>query len=694
MRASLTAGPYRYALCALAPPRPQPPSPLTPPRHSPPPRPRLRLSQVCLIFDLRINQQYPITAPLPLGTVASDQFSPLYSPHWTFAAPDLVVDPQAGRVGQLRIDLHTIVRSSIDKACLLQFLLARTHCADVILDVFGKSINEQEELPTLARMFDLVHAAYARQLLIRHAVVSAPALGGASPAFKGGDRPSTTSSVGSSASMGGTSFSSSVAQLSSPAQQQPSSPSTPSASAADATSPTATITDWMTATSLSDPFVPNMVGDRAQAIGAGGGSDANAVAGSGASANGSAAAASVASAFGTTLRAPPPGAPASFAPLAPPFDNQPPLYPNADKPDPLAPTLPEGPPDSTAFFERVFTPMVKGQSTPPNARCPRRQYAIAVITEFLLSQQQHSLPTNADIGTLALVLLGEQGSFYQMHQLVQFMLVPDSIELAMRLLSFEPKYPPAAELAIDMLKRLGPGAVETLMECLMRRGLLLAACRLLRSQRMVLYPARRLLQAAFESGDATLFAAVYTHFEQRNEVWRGSKPFQVLCAACKCSPRLPLLSPQVWRGSKAFAPEEGCAEFVAKFEELFGPPSTIAYGPLRMDRESAQTQPLQSQSLLPSIAGPTAFEDGEVAGATTGEVTSPGTVAAKADGADAGRGESNGQLAESGWGLTEPNPSDSLDDDAMASSPDTAADLASASIAPSLTPADPPSEAA
>ena len=287
---------------------PSPSTPLAPHTASPftPPRPRLRLSQVCLIFDLRINQQYPITAPLPLGTVASDQFSPLYSPHWTFAAPDLVVDPQAGRVGQLRIDLHTIVRSSIDKACLLQFLLARTHCADVILDVFGKSINEQEELPTLARMFDLVHAAYARQLLIRHAVVSAPALGGASPAFKGGDRTNTTSSVGSSASMGGTSFSSSVAQLSSPAQQQPSSPSTPSASAADATSPTATITDWMTATSLSDPFVPNMVGDRAQATGAGGGSDANAVAGSGASANGSAAAASVASAFGTTLRAPPP----------------------------------------------------------------------------------------------------------------------------------------------------------------------------------------------------------------------------------------------------------------------------------------------------------------------------------------------------------------------------------------------------
>jgi hypothetical protein len=98
---------------------------------------------------------------------------------------------------------------------------------------------------------------------------------------------------------------------------------------------------------------------------------------------------------------------------------------------------------------------------------------------------------------------------------------------------------------------------------------------------------------------------------------------------------------------------------VAKFEEMFGPPATIAYGPLRMDRESARTQPLQSQSLLPSIAGPTASEDGEVAGVTTGDVTNPGTVTdgdvtnpgTVTDGADADREESNGQLAEGGWML-------------------------------------------
>ena len=99
-------------------------------------------SKVALIFDLRINQQFPITAPLPLATFCTEAFSPLYSQHWTFAPPDIVLDPQAGRIGQVQIDLQTIVQSSIDKPCLLQFLLSRTYCMEVVLEVFNKSIIE------------------------------------------------------------------------------------------------------------------------------------------------------------------------------------------------------------------------------------------------------------------------------------------------------------------------------------------------------------------------------------------------------------------------------------------------------------------------------------------------------------------------------------------------------------------------
>ena len=44
---------------------------------------------------------------------------------------------------------------------------------------------------------------------------------------------------------------------------------------------------------------------------------------------------------------------------------------------------------------------------------------IAVLTEYLHSQQQHALTLDVTAGMLLLTLLEEQRSFYQLHQLVQ-----------------------------------------------------------------------------------------------------------------------------------------------------------------------------------------------------------------------------------------------------------------------------------
>ena len=129
-------------------------------------------AKVALIFDLLINTQYPITAPLPMAMIAEDGFSPLFSPHWSLAPPNYIIDPQAGRVGQLQLDLSTIMRSSIDKVCLLQFLLARSCSVQEIIDTFATSVAEEEGLPVLGRMFDLLHATVARNLLQRRAFCS------------------------------------------------------------------------------------------------------------------------------------------------------------------------------------------------------------------------------------------------------------------------------------------------------------------------------------------------------------------------------------------------------------------------------------------------------------------------------------------------------------------------------------------
>jgi hypothetical protein len=44
--------------------------------------------------------------------------------------------------------------------------------------------------------------------------------------------------------------------------------------------------------------------------------------------------------------------------------------------------------------------------------------------------------------------------FYQLHQLLQYHVVSDSVHVACQLLSLEGTYPPAYQLALDMLKRL------------------------------------------------------------------------------------------------------------------------------------------------------------------------------------------------------------------------------------------------
>ena len=76
----------------------------------------------------------------------------------------------------------------------------------------------------------------------------------------------------------------------------------------------------------------------------------------------------------------------------------------------------EGPPESDAFVAAVFE--AASARLPPvvGCQCPRRRYLIAVITEYLHSQQQHALVLDIGAGTLLLSLLEAQGSYYQLHQ--------------------------------------------------------------------------------------------------------------------------------------------------------------------------------------------------------------------------------------------------------------------------------------
>ena len=126
-------------------------------------------AKVVLIFDLKINTQFPISAPLPLATLPLSRWPSVYTPHWVLAAPDVVIDPQMGVVGILKLGLAAVAHSSIDKECLLQFLLARSNAHDVVLDVLARAVRDAEPLPVIARCFDLVCAAAANAVLRRRA---------------------------------------------------------------------------------------------------------------------------------------------------------------------------------------------------------------------------------------------------------------------------------------------------------------------------------------------------------------------------------------------------------------------------------------------------------------------------------------------------------------------------------------------
>jgi hypothetical protein len=124
--------------------------------------------------------------------------------------------------------------------------------------------------------------------------------------------------------------------------------------------------------------------------------------------------------------------------------------------------------------------------------------------------------------------------------------------VACQLLSLEKQYPPAYQLALDMLKRLlsrsnvvADQIVEVLLTsgqvritfcicaCRVRvvlRGVgtnlrcvfgllqFLPALRFIDSHKDVRYSVRRILEAAFSSGDDTLFYSVYRFFEKRGEI--------------------------------------------------------------------------------------------------------------------------------------------------------------------------------
>ncbi|XP_018344174.1 PREDICTED: uncharacterized protein C18orf8 [Trachymyrmex septentrionalis] len=139
-----------------------------------------------------------------------------------------------------------------------------------------------------------------------------------------------------------------------------------------------------------------------------------------------------------------------------------------------------------------------------------------VLLEYIRSLTEHGIPVQHYLYELVITTLVHRKAYFQLHQLLQYHVVADSKPLACLLLSLENLYPAAHQLALDMLKRLG-NAHEEIIEVLLSKGYILAALRYVRSVGMAdQVSARKFLEAAKATDDATLFHSVFKFFEQRN----------------------------------------------------------------------------------------------------------------------------------------------------------------------------------
>jgi hypothetical protein len=171
------------------------------------------------------------------------------------------------------------------------------------------------------------------------------------------------------------------------------------------------------------------------------------------------------------------------------------------------------------------------------------KFVVAVLIEYIRSLNQFYIPVQHYLYELIINVLVHNNCFYQLHQFLQYHVLSDSKPLACLMLSLESVYPPAHQLALDMLKRIQT-ANEEIIEVLLSKQQLLPALRFIRSIGIVdTASSRKFLEAALSTNDSMIFYTVFKFFEQRNLRLRSNPRFQT---------------------------GEHCEQYVKQFESLYG----------------------------------------------------------------------------------------------------------------------------
>jgi len=174
--------------------------------------------------------------------------------------------------------------------------------------------------------------------------------------------------------------------------------------------------------------------------------------------------------------------------------------------------------DQSDMYTHIFSELVQLKDVP-------YKFAIAVVVEYIRSLSMHHISVQHYLYELLINTLVDHSCFYQLHQFLQYHVLTDSQHLACSLLALESVYPPAYQLALDMLKRLAT-ASDSIVEVLLSRKQLLTAVRFVQSVGLVdQLSARKFLEAARTTDCPMTFFAVFRFFEQRNLRLRGNSKF-------------------------------------------------------------------------------------------------------------------------------------------------------------------------
>jgi len=165
--------------------------------------------------------------------------------------------------------------------------------------------------------------------------------------------------------------------------------------------------------------------------------------------------------------------------------------------------------DQSDIYKYVFAPVEDDKGLD-------FKFVVAVVTEYIRSLNFEQILVEPFLFELLINLLVRNNRFSQLHQFLQYHAITDSVHVACQLLSLETTYPPAYQLALDMLKRLHTH--DQIVEVLLTKKQFISALRFVIAHKNVKIPAGRFLEEASVSGDIALFYTVYKFFEQRNEV--------------------------------------------------------------------------------------------------------------------------------------------------------------------------------